>query len=362
MQVQFKMKFIQHWVDHLDRHRYRIRRAGKLLGELPVNGDPSSPEFMAAYHAILKGEKPGAAIAEVKALGGSGSIGDAFTRYFVSDDFRVTLPSLKTQALRKSLLRGFTQAPVSTQPITVMESEEFIKQWMEDNSSTAGAKKTRLLAIRPFLKWAKAEKLITVNPTDTLKVLTVKGGSHKAMDADEIAQFRAAHALGTLERKAFELLLNIGPRASDLIRLGRQNIKIRKGENFLVFTPEKTKKHGVHVDTPIPLELQQALDACPGPAEALMFLTNERGRPLNYGAFNDFWRNAVKAAGLDPKIYHAHGMRHTCGHWMAENGCTAHEIMARLGHLTLKQAELYTKGYDRARANARAAAKLANAA
>jgi integrase len=362
MQVQFKLKFIQHWFDHLNRHRYRIRRNGKILGELPVNGDPSSPEFMAAYHAILRGDKPAVAVAGVAALGGSGSIGDALARYFRSDDFLVKLPSLKTQSLRKSLLRGFTQAPASTKPVTVMESEDFIKQWIEDNSSTAGAKRTRWLAIRPFLAWAKAEKLIAVNPTDTYKAMLVKGGSHEAMGADEIAQFRAAHALGTMERLAFELLLHIGPRASDLIKLGRQNVKMRKGSSFLVFTPEKTRKHDVHVDTPIPVEVQQAIDACPGPAEALTFLTSERGRPFAYKAFNDFWRNAVTAAGLDPNTYHAHGMRHTCGHWMAENGCTAHEIMARLGHLTLKQAELYTKGYDRARANARAATKLANAA
>jgi hypothetical protein len=29
----------------------------KVLGELPVNGDPSSHEFQAAYHALLRGEK-----------------------------------------------------------------------------------------------------------------------------------------------------------------------------------------------------------------------------------------------------------------------------------------------------------------
>ena len=47
--------------DHLVGKRYRVRRLinGKLkvLGELPVNGDPSLPEFQAAYHALLRGEK-----------------------------------------------------------------------------------------------------------------------------------------------------------------------------------------------------------------------------------------------------------------------------------------------------------------
>jgi hypothetical protein len=61
MLVTFKMKHVQHWIDHLGRKRYRVRRSVngkfKVLGELPVNGDPSSHEFQAAYHALLRGEK-----------------------------------------------------------------------------------------------------------------------------------------------------------------------------------------------------------------------------------------------------------------------------------------------------------------
>jgi hypothetical protein len=56
MLVTFKMKYVQYWTDEYGRKRYRVRRKGKYLGELPVNGDPSSPEFQAAYHALLRGE------------------------------------------------------------------------------------------------------------------------------------------------------------------------------------------------------------------------------------------------------------------------------------------------------------------
>jgi hypothetical protein len=50
---------LQHWTNELGRKRYRVRRRIndklKVLGELPVNGDPSSPEFQA--NALLRGEK-----------------------------------------------------------------------------------------------------------------------------------------------------------------------------------------------------------------------------------------------------------------------------------------------------------------
>src|SRR5262252_8759164 len=141
MQIQFRMKFVQHWVDHLGRHRYRIRRNGKILGELPVNGEPSSPEFMAAYHAVLRGEKPAQAVADVAALGGSGSVKAALDAYFAATTF--TDLSTSTQALRKSLLKGFAQAPVATQALAQMD-ETFIRRWLE-TSSTSGVKRTRYL-------------------------------------------------------------------------------------------------------------------------------------------------------------------------------------------------------------------------
>src|SRR5215471_28851 len=56
--MQVEMKYIQHWTDHLGRKRYRLRRRGFKRVELPVDGDPDSVEFQAAYYAALRGEKP----------------------------------------------------------------------------------------------------------------------------------------------------------------------------------------------------------------------------------------------------------------------------------------------------------------
>jgi hypothetical protein len=45
-------------------------KTAKRRVELPVNSDPSSPEFQAAYHAALRGEQPGQALATIAACGG----------------------------------------------------------------------------------------------------------------------------------------------------------------------------------------------------------------------------------------------------------------------------------------------------
>ncbi len=99
MRVELKMKFVQAWVDQHGRKRYRFRRKGYPRVELLVNGDPSSPEFQAAYHAALRGEATKQALAIVAARGGSGSVKDAIDRYLNSTTFNDEY-SASTKALR----------------------------------------------------------------------------------------------------------------------------------------------------------------------------------------------------------------------------------------------------------------------
>ena len=73
--------------------------------------------------------------------------------------------------------------------------------------------------------------------------------------------------------------------------------------------------------------------------------------------FSQFMRHAIKAAGL-PIDCKPHGLRKTLGRRMADDGCTAHEIMAVLGHTTLAEAERYTRDADRRRGGRQAIAKL----
>jgi hypothetical protein len=79
MRVEFRMKYVQHWTDEHGRQRYRFRRNGYPRVELPVNSDPSSPEFQAAYHAALRGEAAKQALAIVATRGGSGSVKERST-------------------------------------------------------------------------------------------------------------------------------------------------------------------------------------------------------------------------------------------------------------------------------------------
>jgi len=86
-------------------------------------------------------------------------------------------------------------------------------------------------------------------------------------------------------------------------------------------------------------------------------LTTEWGKPFTVDGYSGWMRDAMTEAGL-PLDCRPHGLRKTFGRLLADAGATAHEIMAALGHLTLAEAERYTREADRRRGGRRAIVKL----
>src|SRR5262249_19184533 len=161
-------KYINHWTDDLGRRRYRFRRKGFPGVELPVDGDPSSPEFQAAYHAALRGEKTNAGLVAVAARGGSGSVGGAISSYLGSTSFNDG-SSRGTQERRRPILKSFLRPEIATLPLARMD-EAYLRRWLQ-TASTRGVQKTWLNSVRPFFKWAVEDvKLIAVDPTSGIKL------------------------------------------------------------------------------------------------------------------------------------------------------------------------------------------------
>jgi hypothetical protein len=86
-------------------------------------------------------------------------------------------------------------------------------------------------------------------------------------------------------------------------------------------------------------------------------INTEFGKPFTVDGFSQFMRDAITEAGLTLDCK-PHGLRKTLGRRMADAGCSAHEIMAALGHTTLSEAERYTREADRRRGDRQAVLKL----
>jgi hypothetical protein len=102
------MKYVRSWLDKKTGRTYAFfRRRGYSSVRLP--GLIGSPEFMAAYHAALRGEQPAAAVAEMTARTGPGTINAAVALYLDSNAFMQFGKS--TRALRRSILKKFCELP-----------------------------------------------------------------------------------------------------------------------------------------------------------------------------------------------------------------------------------------------------------
>jgi integrase len=86
-------------------------------------------------------------------------------------------------------------------------------------------------------------------------------------------------------------------------------------------------------------------------------INTEFWKPFTIAGFSQFMRDAISKAGL-PLDCKPHGLRKTLGRRLADAGCSAHDIMAALGHTTLAEAERYTREADRRRGGRQAVLKL----
>jgi integrase len=77
-------------------------------------------------------------------------------------------------------------------------------------------------------------------------------------------------------------------------------------------------------------------------------LTSPSGQQYTVQAFSNWFARQCRMAGLTGRS--AHGLRKLSALRCVLAGATAHQIMAWHGWTTLKQGELYTRDFDRARA------------
>jgi enterobacteria phage integrase len=156
--------------------------------------------------------------------------------------------------------------------------------------------------------------------------------------------------LGSKERTAYSLMLYVGAARADVHRMTWRQIS--EAESGVTYTRSKT---GLGIEISLHPELRRALEHAA--RDHITVINTAFGKPFTAAGFSQFMRAAIKAAGL-PVDCKPHGLRKTLGRRLADDGATAHEIMAVLGHTTLAEAERYTKEADRRRGGRAAIAKL----
>ena len=326
--TRFRLRYVQAWVDSEGRvHRY-FRRPGFPRVRLP--GLPGSAEFMQSYQQALhlspqpigtKRSKPGSIAATVAAYLDS-------TLHFASK-------AKATQALERTILQNLRDQ-YGEHPIALMPTK-FIALMLSKKKPAAA--RNWLKAIRSLCRFAQAQDWLKDDPTRDVKLPPSKSAGYHTWDEQEIAQFEAAHPVGSKARLALALGLYTVQRRGDVVRMGRQHIR----DGVLQVQQQKTK---IVLAIPVRPELRAILDATPG--EHLTFLVNRNGKPYHPLGFSEWFRSLCNAAGLPTRCVF-HGLRKAGCRRLAEAGCSANEIAAWSGHATLGEVARYTKAADQER-------------
>ena len=326
--TRIKLDYVHEYHDRHGKLRRYFRRPGFKRIALP--GAPGSDEFMTAYQLALAGQPPRIEIGAGRTK--PGTVNAAIVGYYSSVAFRSL--AVGTRKLQRSILERF-RAEHGDKRIALLPREFIVRALGKRPPSVA---RNWLKTLRAVLQFAVAEGFRADDPTHGVKPPRIRtDGIHTWTEA-EIAQYEARHPIGTKAQLALALLLYTAQRRSDVRGMGRQHVR----NGMLVVRQQKT---GTMLQIPLHPKLREALGATSD--KHLTFLVTEFGKPFSFAGFGNWFRERCNEAGL-PNHCSAHGLRKAACRRLAEAGCTAHQIRAISGHVSLREVERYTKAADQA--------------
>lgn len=319
-----------------------FKRNGRRI-RLPDNY--GSAEFAAAYERALSGS----AAAPSPAKAGKGSLKWLVEQYKRSGAFAALAPA--TRRARDNILKQMLSDPKNADGPFSAITRATIKKAMDKRAATPNAANNFMKTMSHLFKWAAEAEHVETNPCLGVSKISVKTDGFHTWTVEQVEQYRNYHKLGTRPRLAIDILLFLGLRRSDAVKVGRQHLK-----DGVVSI--RTQKTGAWVYLPVFHKLQESIDATP--TGDLAFLTTSLGKPFTSGAsFGNWFAKQCKLAGL-PDECRAHGLRKAGATIAADEGATAHELMAMYGWTRLAMAEVYTKEADKKRLAKSASERLAN--
>lgn len=213
------------------------------------------------------------------------------------------------------------------------------------------AKKLRKELVRLF-DFAIKMKMIGDNPAAQAERVKAKAGTFHTWNEDEIAQYRAHHAIGTKARLAMELILWTAQRKGDAFLFGPGDLE---NDRFGI-TQGKT---GKAMRLSMAPQLRAAIDAMPPEKGEGPYLRTSYGKAFqSAAAFGNWFRKQVNEAGL-PGRCAAHGLRKAMMRRGAERGLSQQQLKAMSGHSRDEEVRVYTQAANQEIMNAEAVAIIA---
>jgi enterobacteria phage integrase len=332
---------VERWRDRHGKIRTygRPNRKGPRI-PLP---DIGTEQFKEAYAKMLAGQQ--APPRETRAAPAKGTIAAVITSYMRSASYVGLRDTTKIgYASRIETLRIMH----GHRSVAGLTRERIVTGILTPYADRPGAALSILKMLRVLIRHSIDIGWLQHDPS--LGIKRPKTQEIRSWTDAEIAAFENRWPIGTKPRLAFELMLDTGQRRSDVHRMTWTDVS----ETTISVVQQKT---GHKLIIPLHHRLREVLARAERNRKHVTIITTQYGRPFTVDGFSQWFRNAISKAGL-PIDCQPHGLRKAAGRRLADAGCTAHEIMAVLGHKTLSEAERYTREADQALLATTAVGKL----
>lgn len=211
----------------------------------------------------------------------------------------------------------------------------------------------RLASLRTFFRFASAQKLIAVNPTEEIETPKIDKPIPQSLSYDQLLRLFEQpdiHTyLGLRDRAIMELFYSSGLRVSELVGLNRcdfdqKNLLLRlkgkgKKERIVPITKNASQWISDYLEDP---ERLQETDGHAAEVDHEAIFLNRWGTRLTVRSVDRSFDKYLTASGLAGKVT-PHTIRHTIAtHWL-ENGMDLKTIQVLLGHSSLATTTIYTQ-------------------
>lgn len=339
-----------------DRHgnrRVYVRHKGR---KIRLREPISSEGFAQAYADALRAlDDPKRQERPILKGALAGTLGWLAASYFLSAEFRKLDP--KSQVNRRQVIEACLREPrkpgspdlMRDCPIGLL-TPAHVKMLRDRKDGKPGAGNNRRKYLSSMFGWAIDCGMMRANPAREVRRIRYATSGFHTWTVGEVSKFETRHPIGSKARLALALLLLLGVRRGDVVRLGRQHIE----DEFIRIVPNKTRYQRLAVSHKPILPLLADIIA-KSPTGALTFLETEHGKPFTAAGFGNWFADRCIEAKVPGR---AHGLRKAGATIAAENGATDRQLMALYDWTSEKQANGYTAAANRKRMAAEAARRL----
>jgi integrase len=262
-------------------------------------------------------------------------------------------PDLKvrTRELYDWLLGKYVLPQLGYVPLGKL-SPPVVRAWHAELVRTAAPTPTRQAysLLRAMLNTAVSDELLLRNPC------TVRGAGVSRSGERTVATVAQVNALAEAMPPRYRMLVLLaawsGARWGELVALSRDSLDLERGtltinrqyvelrDGSLVLDTPKTAAgvRTVHIPPHLMPELQQHLATWTTPSSSVIF-PNSKEQPIRRASWRSVWLLARDKAELPQ--FRFHDLRHTGNTLAAATGASTKELMARMGHASMRAALIY---------------------